>query len=80
MTTSTELRAEIEQVLRDHRPDQIDESHLLSHYLIVAEWSSPDSDSITVLTDGVTTAAHKYGMLLFAAESIIIVAEESDSD
>ena len=74
--TSADLRAKIEQVLRDHPPDSISDEHLLSHYLIVEEWSSADSDCIITATDGVTTAAHKYGMLIFAARSII--GEESD--
>jgi hypothetical protein len=57
-----ETKEKIATLLREERPE-IPEDAFLSHWFIVTEWSSGDSDFIANYSDGVTSLSGKLGLL-----------------
>jgi hypothetical protein len=71
---SDEDREKIASLLREIGPIGIDLDNdlpLLSHWIVVSEWTTGDVDYVVDMADGVTSTAHRVGLLICARESLM---------
>lgn len=76
---TVEEKERISSLLREMiHDDDLPDGLLLSHWIVVCEFSTSDADYVLDISDGITTASHRIGLLRMATHRILGDDEEDE--